>query len=143
MTEIFGQLIDESSPGSCVKCHSVEASDRGVVLRWKARQSDPSAHEFNKFSHQAHFNLLGSDGCLSCHKFDNESDYAGSFEDRDPLTFASNFDTISEQTCQNCHQEDKAGESCLTCHNYHIGEFAPVLTETGGLRTSTTATETQ
>ena len=141
LERIFVDVTDDSSPGSCVKCHSVDKVGGNTVVNWKARQSDPSIHGFNKFSHQAHFNLMSDTGCLGCHSFDKESDYAGSFADFDPDTFASNFNTISEQTCQECHQEDKAGENCLTCHNYHIGEFAPVLSESGGLRTSSAASQ--
>ncbi len=127
-SRVFENITNEESPGACFKCHSIDKVNDGTKVNWKVRQSNPRNHEFNKFSHVAHFNLLQQDGCSTCHKFDKDADYASGFKDQDPLTFASNFQSISEQTCIQCHQEDKVGESCLTCHNYHIGKFEPTVT---------------
>ncbi len=132
---VFKSISDESTPGSCFKCHSIDKVENGAKVNWRVRQSDPQIHEFNKFSHVAHFNLLDQDGCSTCHAFDKESDFAKGFEDQDPLTFASNFKSISQQTCTQCHQEDKVGETCLTCHSYHIGSFAPTVESEGQLST--------
>lgn len=34
--------------------------------------------------------------------------------------FVSNFEPITKADCVRCHVPEKAGDSCLTCHNYHI-----------------------
>ena len=30
---------------------------------------------------------------------------------------------MSKETCSGCHSAEKAGDNCLNCHNYHVGEF--------------------
>ena len=39
--------------------------------------------------------------------------------------FESGFATMDKATCATCHVEKAAGDSCLTCHNYHIGFHQP------------------
>ncbi len=36
--------------------------------------------------------------------------------------FVSSFRPISKDDCARCHEQGKAGDSCLICHNYHIQE---------------------
>ena len=55
------------------------------------------------------------------------------FEDRDPTTFASNFKPLEQAVCANCHQAKKATDSCLTCHNYHVGEFTQAMPTTNDM----------
>ena len=79
------------------------------------------------FSHATHFSLLREDGCLTCHTLDPAARYADGYKDKDPLTFSSNFKPLDAATCATCHVEERAGESCLLCHQYHVG---PVKTRT-------------
>ena len=55
--------------------------------------------------------------------------YAASFarENRDPAVFHSNFKSIERAMCASCHTHKYASESCLECHNYHVGHFIPTL----------------
>ena len=34
---------------------------------------------------------------------------------------------MQKATCANCHVQKAAGDSCLTCHNYHIGHLPPAM----------------
>ena len=66
-------------------------------------------------------------GCLTCHTFNPEAEGMEAFEDANPLTFASNFQAMQKTVCTTCHTSERAGDTCLTCHNYHVGTVAPVL----------------
>ena len=94
-----------------------------------ARQA-PGEHPFTVFSHTSHFSLLDEKGCLTCHPLNKEAKYQESFKDRNPATYASNFELIPRRLCAGCHTAAEAGESCLTCHNYHIGKVIPALSST-------------
>ena len=129
--KIFNGLMASDSPGLCAKCHSVDAdTGGGLTVNWQGARSVPGDHKFTKFSHTAHFSLLDRQGCLTCHTLNSEAKYLTGFEDRDPTTFASNFRPIERQVCTRCHTKAKAGESCLLCHDYHIGNFAPAIAAT-------------
>ncbi len=117
-------MLDPGSPGRCIKCHSVDESAQGLVVNWQVRRPNRHLHEFTKFSHQAHFSLMGEEGCTGCHQLDPEADYAAAFSGTDPAQFASNFHSLDKGTCAECHGSTQAGDRCTSCHNYHIGEFA-------------------
>ena len=80
-----------------------------------------------QFSHEAHFSLGDQDGCLTCHELTRTSQFAEGFEDYDAHTFASNFKPMTIGTCRQCHNAEQAGSDCMTCHNYHVGDFKPTL----------------
>jgi len=46
------------------------------------------------------------------------------YEDNDPQTFASSFNHIEKSLCVTCHVAEKAGDMCISCHNYHVGNIA-------------------
>jgi hypothetical protein len=92
----------------------------------------PEPRTTTRFKHGPHFSLIGDQGCLTCHTLDTASPtdaYANSFgTNRNAAVFHSNFLPIAKATCTQCHTESRAGESCQTCHRYHVGEFTPTLT---------------
>lgn len=133
--DVFKELTGDGAPGSCGKCHSVDEENAKRRVNWQVRQADLNHKHFNRFSHRAHFNLLEQEGCMTCHKFNKASDYASSFEDTDPHTFESNFHSLSSDTCAQCHREGKAGESCVSCHNYHVVEIKPAMLDQHTLNT--------
>ncbi len=67
--------------------------------------------------------MLDEEGCLTCHKLDRQADYLASFKGPDPMSFASNFSPFRVETCATCHVKQMAGDSCLLCHQYHVGTF--------------------
>ena len=116
------------APGRCIKCHTTEG-DEEVSLNWRGLRPDHDQHNFTRFSHRAHFSMLDERGCVTCHRINfqsREKPYLGSFSyhsEEDPVGFISNFKPIEQATCASCHTKNMSGESCLTCHNYHVGEF--------------------
>jgi uncharacterized protein YodC (DUF2158 family) len=121
MTAIFDRLSDPKAPGRCAKCHSIDrSSGGGFRVNWQAGPAAGSGSRLTGFRHGPHLTLTsGREGCATCHRFDGEADYAASFDDRDPTTFASNFADIDKATCSTCHTPAKAGASCTQCHAYH------------------------
>ena len=129
--QIFESLASDKSPGLCTKCHSIDTDTDGrLSVNWQGARMAPGEHPFTVFSHTSHFSLPGDKGCLTCHTFNKGAKYLDSFKDRNPATFASNFEQIPRQLCAGCHTAAEAGESCLTCHNYHIGKIIPALSST-------------
>ncbi len=132
-TAIFEQLSAPGASGLCLKCHTVDQTAAGPIVNWRTRQSQPEKHEFTKFKHEAHFSLVGDQGCMTCHVLDARSKYESAFGlNRDPAVFHSNFVPITRQACATCHRTGEAGTDCLLCHNYHTGEWrAPKVRASG------------
>lgn len=131
---VFENLANPKAPGLCGKCHSVDQTDEnGFKVNWRGYRPPDGMKKSVHFSHAAHFSLLDKKGCLNCHIRDPEADYAGSFSDRDPTTFTSNFRQLPRSVCAECHTSVKAGDKCLTCHNYHFGIYQPVVARTEGM----------
>ncbi len=130
--EIMGAA---GGPADCIKCHSVDIADFGTVINWKAMGMRGSGAGFTRFNHTAHFQsrhfgALDNATCKTCHVLDAESGYAESFEDNfDPYHYSSNFKMVDRQLCGDCHTQQRAGDDCTVCHNYHVGDFQPTLPE--------------
>lgn len=131
---VFAELASPKSPGVCTKCHSVDANS-APVIHWHGSRPIAEAHPFTKFSHAAHFSLLDDRGCMTCHAANEaEKGYLEAFEKnpgRDSRIFRSNFKPIQKDQCASCHTPRFAGDSCLLCHNYHTGTFAPTVSASG------------
>jgi len=141
-SQVFETLIDKKSPGLCGKCHSVDQGvNGGFVVNWRGLKPLEGLKKSVHFSHAAHLNLLHATGlsllddkeCTTCHVPDLRSNYASGFRDRDPTTFQANFKAMPRQVCVECHTADKAGDNCLTCHNYHLGVYEPLMYTDNGL----------
>ena len=126
--QIFDVLSAPKSPGFCAKCHSISIDDKGVqTVNWKAYRPNPGHRPFTRFSHISHFSLLGQKGCLTCHAFDSEADYLGGFKKAIASEYASNFMPVKRTLCATCHTGELAGDTCTSCHNYHVGQFPPAI----------------
>jgi hypothetical protein len=129
--KVFDFLSAPHVPGLCIKCHSVDGP-QPLRVNWRGFRPDAFDHPFTRFSHTAHFSLLDDRGCQTCHQLDRElsaDTYAASFarSQRDPAVFRSSFRFIELAACTACHTKKYASESCLECHNYHVGHFIPTL----------------
>ena len=132
--EMFAELGGSaSSPkaGRCLKCHSEGASE-SVGINWTAKQKDPNHRPFTRFSHVAHFRnegMLDNRGCFTCHEFNSQEsstlflDSYHYFKTPPSSDFAGSFAPITKESCASCHKPEHVGDNCLTCHNYHVGEF--------------------
>ncbi len=124
---IFTQLAAPTAPGACMKCHTVDRTAGATVVNWRAARPLPGVRPFTTFKHTAHFSLMGTQGCSTCHTLATGADYARSFgANRAPALFQSNFAPLRKDVCAACHQPAKAGESCQLCHKYHTGEMVPL-----------------
>ena len=131
---VFEGLINAKSPGLCGKCHSVDqVVDGSFKVNWHGYRLAEGLKKSVHFSHAAHFSLLDEKGCMTCHIRDVEADYASGFNDRDPTTYQANFKPLPRQVCAECHTSAKAGDKCLSCHNYHLGIYQPVEAHTSGM----------
>jgi hypothetical protein len=124
-TAMFDLLADEKAPGVCMKCHSVSEKDEQRAVNWLSKRPQAFEHRAVEFRHSAHFSLINADGCATCHKLDVDADFMVSFESDNPDSFTSSFTGIQRDTCVECHTPERAGDTCLSCHNYHIGIFEP------------------
>ena len=132
--QLFEDLIDSKAPGLCSKCHSVDQqADGALKVNWRGYKPAEGTKLSVHFSHAAHFSLLDERGCSTCHDRNAKADYAAGFKDRDPATFTANFKPLPRAVCAECHTAAKAGDKCLTCHNYHLGVYKPVIPHTEGM----------
>ncbi len=127
-------LSQSDGPGACVKCHSVnEVKDKpdSLQIAWSLGAVSKQRHV--RYSHVPHLNLLGlGQACETCHKMDENAEFAASFKQFNPLEFASNFKSIDNQTCVGCHAEGEVRQECTLCHEYHNGHgFKHRMTEAG------------
>ncbi|MEM8948742.1 MAG: hypothetical protein AAGA21_17475 [Pseudomonadota bacterium] len=123
--ELFQLLADKNTPGKCTKCHSVDQQPGGgLEINWGTFQPNVGESTFTTFVHTTHFSAVGDEGCIACHRLNEDTNYAKSFEHRDPHQFVANFAPMKREACADCHVEQSAGDNCTQCHQYHIGEFA-------------------
>ncbi len=127
---IFTTLANPKAPGRCMKCHSVDAqAGQRKRIHWSAARPVPHERKVTRFAHEVHFSLLEDKGCLTCHTLNPEAEVMESFEDADPLTFTSSFRAMQKTVCTTCHTSERAENTCLTCHNYHVGTVSTVLSK--------------
>ncbi|HBK78408.1 MAG TPA: hypothetical protein DDZ83_01770 [Nitrospinae bacterium] len=129
MKGMFAALSDPKATGYCAKCHSIDrVSGKARRVNWRARRSASDVKKFIRYQHTPHFSLLDEKGCLTCHRLNANADYLKGFKDDNPATFTSNFRPIAKKVCASCHTRVGASNSCLTCHNYHVGKVVPART---------------
>ncbi len=124
-SKIFTSLTQDESVGACVKCHSASGIKSGTQLgnqlaqkiHWNSFKPQDIKVDFNRFSHVSHFSLMNDDGCSSCHSL-NESELEKKTSSGE--VFTPSFTDMDRQTCTQCHQQGRAPDNCLTCHNYHV-----------------------
>ena len=126
---LFKALSTDESVGNCTQCHTVEsnladessesheaakkAGKAKYKMNWLSFRPGDVLVDFNRFSHVTHLNK----DCLDCHVL---HDVPG-VDRRHPTVgvAVSGFEYMQSNTCTQCHQEDRAPDNCLTCHNYH------------------------
>ncbi len=122
--KLFAGLTDPAAPGVCAKCHSIDSTASGArAMQWFPRWPDREDHGFTTFAHVPHLNLFAMQGCKTCHQIDTKGDFAATYKKGDPSVFAASFQPIKRELCADCHVAGKAPDSCVTCHNYHVGRI--------------------
>jgi hypothetical protein len=114
--DIFDRLTARTAetPGQCMKCHTVSdtAGQPARQVAWSAILLPPRMQTNTLFAHANHVEIKD---CRFCHAADAKKD----------------FKLLAKSACTECHNGQKAGETCLTCHKYHLG----TLTMTSGQTT--------
>lgn len=134
---IFDELAADEAPGQCLKCHSSgtiepRRSDRRTTLvsgrqadsqdsrvRWHPGLGVDDGWRLTVFSHAPHLSLLPN--CTTCHRQNAEYDKDKFLAGYQPgaTHIVGSFAPIRMDTCTACHTPERAGDSCLQCHNYH------------------------
>jgi len=122
--ELFQLLADKNTPGKCSKCHSIDQqAGGGLAINWGPFKPVIGENKFTNFVHSTHFSAVGSEGCIACHRLNEDPNYQESYKQRDPNQFVANFAPMKQEVCADCHVQQSAGDNCTQCHQYHIGEF--------------------
>jgi hypothetical protein len=118
---LFKELTKSTAPGLCASCHSVEQSGAGALaVNWRAHDRSTTPHGFTKFTHEPHLTLPQLADCTTCHAVDDGAIAATAYVDADPRHFVCDFKPMTKQQCSECHTRTAAGDSCQSCHNYHV-----------------------
>jgi len=121
-------LSAKNGPGACIKCHAVSRENEGGPLHIEWKYHKDKAQSYRTYSHTRHLSLVNpqgvkladpNQGCATCHKLNPKAEFKASFNDLDPHTFASNFNSMKKETCVQCHTESRVRQDCQLCHNYH------------------------
>ncbi|MFW6060217.1 MAG: multiheme c-type cytochrome, partial [Phycisphaeraceae bacterium] len=124
--QVFDALTDANAVGRCIKCHSVDRTDeRMFEVNWQAQPRDGVAKGFHRFAHQPHLIQPQLADCRHCHQEAADADVLAAFDGFDVRPFRGEFQPIQRNTCASCHTPDRAGDSCLDCHNYHTAHEVP------------------
>ncbi|MEM7357969.1 MAG: hypothetical protein AAF431_02600 [Pseudomonadota bacterium] len=133
---MMSNVLSKDSPGTCIKCHSVDRQQIAGITRqtvnWLGKKASLTKHGFNSFAHQSHIAVIKHansdlgvdevDGCQACHKPNRDSDSSLAYEQEILADFQSDFYNLDKQQCIECHQPETQLANCTQCHNYHIGE---------------------
>ncbi len=137
-SQLLAHLANSFGSGSCLRCHSLDQqkdeNDQMFrqTINWSSFRQIPHYQPSTHFSHGSHFSLVSKEKtCQTCHmrKESEEKDWTKIWfeQNTNPLKYSSNFKPIAKETCSTCHQKNSAGEQCLLCHNYHIGQSSVKL----------------
>jgi hypothetical protein len=126
---VFNFLSSKDAQGSCTKCHSVDdIQGKGRVVNFSPPSVKSKQGRFTNFIHEPHFGVIEHRGCLTCHNIEKGRPYLQSYEQGNPLNFASNFGAVRKDLCQTCHTSSMARQDCLLCHKYHVnGVITPII----------------
>jgi len=148
---ILESLSKPTSPGRCLKCHTLgpasgtfraggggatggEAKEPAgaAVARWTSKRPDASERGFTKFAHTTHLSVLGrTEICFNCHLL--AADAPAAIQQSPLVTEATgDFVPMQKSRCVSCHVSRAAGNSCVLCHNYHVGVFASTASAPAG-----------
>lgn len=121
LRHVYAELSRPEATGTCMNCHRVEAAGSALHLAWQPRAVREG---LTRFSHEPHLVSRAENACAQCHVLDPQEDGQA----------ISGFLAPQRATCLECHVDQKASDSCLTCHNYHAAVPQPIETPLDALR---------
>jgi len=140
---LFESLSKVGAVGSCMTCHSVDPEiarygppGLARTVNWRSFRPEQNRRLATAFRHQPHFSIDDAQPCDTCHKLRKEGHperFKEAYAAASPDNHSLNFEPIAREQCAECHVASAAGDDCVECHNYHLGEFVPIyLTATPG-----------
>jgi hypothetical protein len=112
------QLLATPAIAACVSCHPAAVDQRRT---WTSQpRIGGTSTDFTRFAHGPHLNIAALSDCVHCHRIDRTAVIL-SETDR-PATSPVEFQPISRQSCADCHHPQAAGDGCIKCHRYHVGQ---------------------
>ena len=129
--QLFESVASPFVSGRCMKCHTIDRGESGTKVNWFGMKVDKSYKDFTRFVHGPHLTDWSNSECIKCHKFDRtDREESGIFrsefiDHRGKLAYSNrrfrcDFESINKQNCSQCHTAKSAGDSCISCHNYHV-----------------------
>ncbi|MCX4028933.1 hypothetical protein H0A36_05635 [Endozoicomonas sp. SM1973] len=122
-----GELSSEDANTGCLLCHQIQ--DKKIVWQYQPKPPMPTF----KFKHQPHLVGQPETVCLNCHTRSaantastqqqlgiNSEETSETEEQQESSSWL--FSPVTKQPCVSCHKEERVGENCLLCHNYHFEE---------------------
>lgn len=105
---LLKDLLSEEMAGQCGRCHQVNQAlaDGSVADKSQIWTPTSSGQPLTLFSHRPHMPPLADQQCADCHSVNAD----------DPV---HDFEQMDIQQCGACHQQEKVGNDCLQCHQYH------------------------
>ncbi len=115
--DVYAQLSDPAAPGVCMKCHAEEPLPMGGVrVHWLGVGGEPDVTPATRFPHRPHLTDMGENACIVCHTVSDLTPGSAPSGMRSTC-----FQPMQVSMCQECHKPGEVGDSCTTCHNYHVG----------------------
>jgi hypothetical protein len=124
------ELLEIPGVAACVECHSL-SEDKGTWT-WRASPFVGKRDSFTRFSHAPHRNIQALADCRYCHqvgksrpegqpitRLASARDVAG--HEKEVYGY-DDFLPMTKSRCSECHTPQAAGDSCIKCHRYHIGQ---------------------
>ncbi|MEM8943541.1 MAG: hypothetical protein AAGD11_00035 [Planctomycetota bacterium] len=119
---LLKQLMTPTAAGQCGSCHSLDRqADGSCVVQWYSRRRSDEVAPFTKFSHQPHLTQSELADCQGCHQINALANVMATYSATAATEYENGFQPLTKQSCAECHTPGAAGDSCLQCHNYHVG----------------------
>lgn len=117
---LLRQEMLPTAAGQCGSCHSLDRVDGGRwQINWLAKQPGDRGRSFTVFSHGPHLSQASLADCRSCHAISATAITKSNYQGNSPHDAVDGFEPVTRASCAECHTQQAAGDSCLTCHRYH------------------------
>lgn len=117
-------ILNDPSAAACIRCH---ASAAETASAWKTQDQIQAKNQFTKFSHAPHLNIASLADCAGCHQVESGVPASESNTAIVPVSRSGtsvehhgDFKPMKKQDCAACHTKQAAGDSCVSCHRYHL-----------------------
>ncbi len=126
------EILSSRFAKACLGCHQgINGLRPTESVQWKASPWVGRLDQFTKFAHGPHLKIASLADCQGCHKIAELSAVEQSLNRSLSTVTSSNgqpfcpsetleFEPITKGMCVQCHRAKAAGETCMSCHRYHL-----------------------